>query len=368
MGSSRMTTTRPHGNPHSRSRFFAAAGLALLSCASAASAGIVPPTVIGIDTSGSQTETFALPATALQVPVTQVRLRFDQPMSVDADLPGPDGVDLPANYRLLAAGTDGVFATTSCAASPLGDDTVIAIVGATWSASLNEIALRLDADTGLPRGRYRLLACAELTNTLGLQLDGDGDGIPGGDAWRDFAVDLTPRLENPGFDLDASGWTAHVLSQGTATVERIALDADGASSSGALRIASSSATSVLLGSDSCVIVPPGNFIDASTRVQLHYRVVTGNVRVIANVHIGFGGDLPNETGCVGPGVTVADPAFSGMPGDFTRFDSGEIETFYAPLAEFSLRVVSLDGGPFDVLLDDIGLSFDRLTIFTADFE
>jgi hypothetical protein len=39
-----------------------------------------------------------------------------------------------------------------------------------------------------------------------------------------------------------------------------------------------------------------------------------------------------------------------------------------PLAEFSLLVISLDGGPFEVLLDDIGLSFDRLAIFSADFE
>jgi hypothetical protein len=362
-----MTTIRRHVDSGA-SFGAAAAGFALCAVACVANAGVAAPRVIGFDTAGSQSETFSLPATALQVPVTQLRLRFDQPMSLDADLPGPDGVDLPANYRLLGAGTDNVFATASCAASPLGDDTVIAISGATWSASLNEIALRLDTDTGMPRGRYRLLACSQLASTLGLQLDGDGDGIPGGDALRDFAVDLTPRLENPGFDLDASGWTAHVLSQGTATVERVALDADGAFSSGALRIASSSATSVLLGSDSCVIVPPGNFIDASTRVQLHYRVVTGNVRVIANVHIGFGGDLPGDTGCVGPGVTVADPAFAGIPGDFIRFDSGEIETFYAPLAEFSLRVVSLDGGPFEVLLDDIGLSFDRLAIFSADFE
>ena len=69
--------------------------------------------------------------------------------------------------------------------------------------------LRLNGDLPLPEYRYRLLVCGS-TSIVDLQdnsLDGDGDGISGGNHLQDFRVVAEHLLLNFNFDDDLSSWT-----------------------------------------------------------------------------------------------------------------------------------------------------------------
>src|SRR5688500_13842067 len=105
-----------------RDRFSAPAGLAaaLIAASGAVAALALPaaPRLSVCDTSGSEPVGFAAPASPLIVPVTQVRLRFDLPLATQ---PGT-GAESPSNFRVVAAGPDGVIATTACGAQSAGDD------------------------------------------------------------------------------------------------------------------------------------------------------------------------------------------------------------------------------------------------------
>ena len=68
---------------------------------------LAPPHLLAIDTSGSETTGFSLPAQPLIVPVTQLRLRFDQSLDVLA-------VEALANFRVVEAGADKLLSTAAC--------------------------------------------------------------------------------------------------------------------------------------------------------------------------------------------------------------------------------------------------------------
>ena len=100
-------------------------------------------------------------------------------------------VDNPNNYRVIAAGVDGVFQSQSCAAL-LGDDTLVP-----FSVSMNRLHFSVEPDPrdedaivmitapdGMPfaHGIYRVIICDEITDIDGNAIDGDLDMLPGGDA------------------------------------------------------------------------------------------------------------------------------------------------------------------------------------------
>lgn len=319
------------------------------------------PRLVDIDTSGSETAAFALPAQPLIVPVTQVRLRFDQALTA---LPGGE-LESPDKFRVLAAGSDDVFSTASCTAQAAGDDVAISIASVRWDAAGKEIALRLDAPTGLPRGSYRVIACDTLSGLGGLPLDGDGDGLPGGPAVRLLSIRETSHTSNPGFDDSIDGWRAYPIGVADVTLQHHAADADDASSSGALRVESPSTRGAIrLQSDACALV--GGQTPA-WRTRLRYRVLQGTVRVVVQTWFGFTGDA-GETGCNGPG-TERSVGFTAAASDaFATFDTGWRTVPGFPLATSWVFVTSTDGAPFEILFDDIGFSLDSQVIFRDDFQ
>ena len=322
---------------------------------------LTPPHLVAIDTSGSETAGFALPAQPLIVPVTQLRLRFDQALDLLA------GGSL-ANFRVVEAGADGQLSTAACGPLPAGDDIAVPLLGTAWNTAGNEVALRVGAPAGLPLGHYRVIACDALAGIGGLALDGDGDGLPGGVALRDLRVRETSHVVNPGFDLATDGWQVTAREGVAFEAQRVAEDADGAAASGSLRLRHATAAvggSLGLTSALCVSLP---FRDTSYRLRMRYRVLEGNVRVNVFTWFGFTGDA-GESGCIGPGVDVSHDAFTATPSDtFRTFDTGWRELLPAPLGTMSLLLVSADGEPFEILIDDIGFSLDSQVIFRDDFQ
>jgi hypothetical protein len=320
------------------------------------------PRLAGIDTAGSETVGFAAPGGPLIVPVTQLRLRFDAPLATQ---PGT-GVESPANFRLIEAGADGLLATSTCGAQAGGDDAFVTLLAATWNSVDNEAVLHPEAAAGLPRGHYRVIACDSLLGLGGLPLDGDGDGLPGGVALRDFAILETNGVANPGFDASADGWEAVPLGLVPVGLARAPLDADGAASSGALRVASGPLSGpALVRPPACVTV--GFATPSPTwRTRLRYRVMQGNVRVQVNAWFGFTGDA-GETGCDGPGMTDSRSFTASAAGAFATFDTGWQVARPFPLATMSIQLSATDGLPFEILLDDVGFSLDSQVIFRDDF-
>lgn len=339
------------------------ATLLLASGPSGAIALPTAPRLIAIDTAGSETPGFAAPTAALIVPVTQVRLRFDLPLSTQ---PGT-GVESPANFRVISAGADELLATTACTAQGAGDDVLLTILHARWNSVDNEAALRLDAPAGLRRGRYRVIACDSLLGAGGLALDGDGDGLPGGVALRDFDVRESNDVDNPGFDDSIDGWGAVPLGLFPIALAHAPIDADSASSSGALRVVTGA-----LSGPALVRPPLCAMVGFSTptptwRSRLRYRVVQGNVRVLLTTWFGFTGDA-GESGCVGPGVTYNHSFNASVSDVYSTFDTGWQVAASLPLATTWIQISATDGLPFEILLDDVGFSLDSQVLFRDDFE
>jgi hypothetical protein len=330
----------------SRHLLFTAPCLPLLASLAAANAPLhaqAPPQLIAVDTSGSETQHFGLPGTPLVAPVTQLRLRFDAALTVP----------LLSAFRVVQAGADGMLATVDCAALPSGDDIEVLLEALHWDALQYEATLQLAAPHGLPRGHYRVLACNAFAPA-------------GGIASHDFAIEETPALSNPGFDHSMDGWTASSWGGTIEAMQDPLLDADGATHSGALR-AAAPATGLLLEHAGCVELEPLlGWNGSSWRLRLRHRVLTGSVRVIAEFWTGFSGDL-GEPDCRGPGISdhLAFDA-QAAPG-FATYESAWRPFEPMPLGQLSLRVSSLDGRPFEIVFDDIGLSFDSRTIFRDDF-
>jgi hypothetical protein len=98
-----------------------------------------------------------------------------------------DGISArsPANYELLEAGADGVFAT--------GDEVLRSV---TPFYTYPETNLTLSFGSILPEGKYRLTLSGTkaIFDTAGNPLDGNGDGAPGGDYVRFFTIDRTTNI------------------------------------------------------------------------------------------------------------------------------------------------------------------------------
>ncbi|MEP7157786.1 MAG: right-handed parallel beta-helix repeat-containing protein [Chloroflexota bacterium] len=114
-----------------------------------------------------------------EAPLTQIDVVFSEPV---------DPVDAlaPANYELREAGADGVFGTD--------DDGIYALAPAYSPGSMRVVLDVIVPDGGLlPEGnfRFRVSGSTSIHDLSGLRLDGDGDGIEGGD---DVAANQTPVL------------------------------------------------------------------------------------------------------------------------------------------------------------------------------
>ncbi|MEM9598667.1 MAG: GEVED domain-containing protein, partial [Acidobacteriota bacterium] len=125
------------------------------------------------------------------------------------------GGDRPADYLLVRPGADGDFDTESCAGGVQGDDLAVPIRGVT--ATYGAMSLLATLDVGpLAPGVYRSLVCDSITDEALNPLDGDLDGLSGGDLVIPFfRSDAGNLFENGHLDGDAAlcppslgGWIA----------------------------------------------------------------------------------------------------------------------------------------------------------------
>jgi len=122
--------------------------------------------------------------------ITQLMVRFSEPvrdLSGDSD---PDDVTNPANYLLFDDGGDG-FDTVDCAGGiAAGDNPINVEVWEYLSGDPSQTWLGVNDGFDLPVGSYRLLVCGttSIVDWSGNVLDGDGNGTGGDDFVRNFSV------------------------------------------------------------------------------------------------------------------------------------------------------------------------------------
>ena len=170
-----------------------------------------PPIVGKVDSVPVAPESCGLPdGIEMRTNPTQIELHFSQAMLNPAGDTEPVDVTNPDNYRVIEAGSDGVFTTADCASAPTGDDVTVALTGLDYDDGTNLVALHVDPDMkALPAGSYRVIACgAGLADASGILLDGARNGSAGSDFRSDFRILGSNLLVNPNFDHPlANGWT-----------------------------------------------------------------------------------------------------------------------------------------------------------------
>ena len=119
-----------------------------------------------------------------------------------------NGADVTGNYILVAAGADGLLGSA--------DDMAISVETASYDSGTNTATLSFAA---LVEDIYRLTVKDAITDGSSNALDGDDDGIAGGDTTVDFVVGAEPTsLTTHGgyeFDPETIGCGAGQLVQGT---------------------------------------------------------------------------------------------------------------------------------------------------------
>ncbi|MCB9461181.1 MAG: hypothetical protein H6670_16110 [Anaerolineaceae bacterium] len=101
----------------------------------------------------------------------------------------------PNNFMLAQAGPDGTFQTTDCSA-PNGDDIAFEVSNVVGYLVTNQVlpvpepinAAQVYISQPLSDGHYRFIMCDALHDLEGVQIDGDEDGVPGGNTIRDFWI------------------------------------------------------------------------------------------------------------------------------------------------------------------------------------
>jgi Calx-beta domain len=96
-----------------------------------------------------------------------------------------------SHYSLVSFGRDGVLGTT--------DDRLIPIASAAFDAASNSVALSLTS--GVPNGQFASLMVGGLTDLSGNVMDGDANGLPGGNYAATFGRSTTLRYRDADGDL-----------------------------------------------------------------------------------------------------------------------------------------------------------------------
>lgn len=229
------------------------------------------PEAVAVGTVADTGDGLLTPGEAVDAPITQLLVAFDEPLSDPAGNSGVTDASNPANYPILKPGPNGTFETTVC--GPLaGDDQQVLAATATYDAPSSVTVLRLGTQTALPAGAYRLMVCGSATpgansivDAYGNPLDGDGNGTGGDPFVLAFSVEASDVLRNPNFDADLSFWTAVPATPGV--VRHDAEDADLAPTSGSA-IAEYVAGSQFYALSQCVTVTPGAEYVAGGRARL----------------------------------------------------------------------------------------------------
>ncbi len=153
-----------------------------------------PPRVVEIGSLEATPDGVVTEGEIINVAITELMVRFSEPVW---DPPGdtdPDDATNPANYVLFDDGGDG-FDTVDCAGGVApGDNAITVEVLSYTSGDPSETVLTVNGGFALAGGSYRLLVCGttSIIDWAGNILDGDGNGVGGDDFARNFEVAQGP--------------------------------------------------------------------------------------------------------------------------------------------------------------------------------
>ena len=190
-----------------------------------------PPTVLGVTSVPSASGLPLDPCRPERATARAFRISFSEEM---ADPPADDeagDVTNLSSYLLVGAGVDEDLATEMCG-TVFGDDVGVPLAAAAWNAG--SLTATLTAGTLLEGSFYRLMACAELSDSAGNPLDGDGDGSGGDEFVRTFRLDPGNVLDNGHFDCDTEGWLLQSSTPGE--IAHSTVDSAGSPLSGSLEL------------------------------------------------------------------------------------------------------------------------------------
>ena len=282
------------------------------------------------------------------------RVTFDEPVQ---------GAEQVGSYRLLGAGPDGDFSTSSCAGT-LGDDIPQAITSATSDGDPSTPTVTLQLAARLPTGLVRLIVCEAVEDVAGNPLDGDGDGAGGDPFLVTFRADPGNLFANGDFDrcpVTLAPWQ-EMATPPNAVLASDSEDADASTLSGSANLVSSSASPTAIAQ--CVDFQAGRLLlELTLRARLD---AVGAATATLDAGCGFF----DQAACAGSAVgddTVAIP-LPDLGGGWSRFQIFLDPPPVAASALCSATVTADDPGEptFDAYLD--GLSLKDLTLFEDGFE
>jgi len=222
-----------------------------------------PPVVLAVD---------AVPSVGgiascaqLDAPVTHLAVELEDVFSGVAD---PDHL---ASYMVVSTGPDHDLSTTQCG-PVFGDDIEIPIDQITVTGAATNPTATLELSSPLSRGITLLLVCDSIVDEAGNPLDGDGDGMPGGDYGLRFRVDAGNEFANAHLDdcsnapISLTPWLDDSQPPNSVGVTT-AFDVDLSNLSGSIAIGSADGQTITVGQ--CVSAAPGGqkWVEAWARID-----------------------------------------------------------------------------------------------------
>jgi hypothetical protein len=346
------------------------------------SAGIVPigpfiietsdaaaPIVSGLNTIAAMEDGSLDNGEGVPNTVTQIVVAFNEVMYNPVDLNHPNTVRNIGNYNLLGPGDNTTFETAGCGAA-VGDDVKVFIDEVVYDDASMSAALVLNSGFALPPSAYRLVICDELADESGNLLDGNRDGIAGGDIVIGFETTSVNLLLNPNLDPgDLSFWVD--TPENTADVAPgLDVDVDGAFNSNSVAIdVMASSQGLFFGVSQCVTFdfPSGEFQLAGWVLM---EPDTGTDPSALGTVKFFTGDLCDEA------LTGEEQETNRVVGDTGAFWTALLLAGTAPVDAASALVTFVterqdEVSEYDAFFDDLYFGTPRVTdptVFADGFE
>lgn len=254
----------------------------------------------------------------------------------------------PANYLLLEAGPNGTIDTGFCVAAPSGDDVEVVVPGIAYGAQ--RAALASLTPLALPKGKYRLDACAALQ---------DASGYPIVARSRAFDVLGTNRMSQPNFDADLAGWT--LVDPAPGALAWNAADAGGAASSGSARVDTTAGTGLEWNLTQCVAA--GDHYDIARFRARIQSATSGAPAALVSVR------YFSAPGCTGSSIPTfqSDPVVGDTAGQWLASTIAFTPPRSGQSARVVLRIVGDTASTFTADVDDVFFG-DPETVFGDGYE
>jgi CSLREA domain-containing protein len=120
--------------------------------------------------------------------VRQFEVSFSEVVLNPAGNSDTNDVTNTANYRLIQAGADTVFQTSTCDVLN-GDDLGFTVDTVSYNHTTSTATLNVNGGVALVPNPYRLMVCSDIVDVDNNMIDGNFDGNGGDDYFRDYLLD-----------------------------------------------------------------------------------------------------------------------------------------------------------------------------------